>query len=261
MALFVLGDPHLSFSVNKPMDIFGERWKNHADKIKENWINTVSPEDTVVLAGDLSWGISLEEAKKDLAFLHSLPGKKILLRGNHDYWWETLAKMRRFFEENGWDDFSILQNNYIEAEGLAICGTRGWSLDEGGEQDRKILRREAQRLEMSLKSAPAEMEKIAIFHYPPVEGEESLFLDVLKKYHVRLCYYGHLHGRKALEQKPFFKDGIFFRLISCDALGFSPQSINGDLDEICAQKSKIKQFSQKIIGIFRKLFSIFKSKC
>ena len=159
MALYILGDPHLSFSVDKPMDIFGERWKNHAERIKENWLRSVGAEDTVILAGDLSWAISLEEAKADLEFLHRLPGKKILLRGNHDYWWETLAKMKRIFEQNGWEDFAVLQNDCVLTEGVAICGTRGWSLDGGGEQDQKILRREAMRLEMSLKSAPSEAEK------------------------------------------------------------------------------------------------------
>lgn len=261
MALYILGDPHLSFSVNKPMDIFGERWKNHAEKIKENWLSLIKSEDTVILAGDLSWAISLEEARADFEFLHQLPGHKILLRGNHDYWWDTLAKMQRFFDENEWSDFSVLQNNCIIAEGVAICGTRGWGLDESGEQAQKILRREGQRLEMSLKSAPPELKKVVVFHYPPVEGEDSSFLQILKKYQVGLCYYGHLHGPKAYSEAPFEREGIHFRLISCDALAFKPHCISDDLSHFEAEKWKIKQNSQKILGFFRKVFSIFKSKC
>lgn len=254
MALYVLGDPHLSFSVDKPMDIFGARWKNHAEKIKENWIRTVKKEDTVVLAGDLSWGISLNEAKEDLGFLHSLPGKKILLRGNHDYWWETLAKMDRFFKENDWDDFLILQNNCISAEGFAICGTRGWNVDDGSEQDLKILRREAQRLELSLKAAPVGAERIVFFHFPPIGERESPFIPILKKYGVRLCYYGHLHGLKAGNTPIIEKENIQFQLISCDAINFIPKSVSDDFDALFA---KINQNSQKNSGFWRKVLSYF----
>lgn len=254
MALYVLGDPHLSFSVDKPMDIFGARWKDHAEKIKKNWNDTVGKDDTVVLAGDLSWGISLEEAKDDLDFLHTLAGKKILLRGNHDYWWETHAKMQRFFDENGWEDFHILHNTSVFAEGFSICGTRGWNVSEGGEQDQKILRRELQRLEHSLSAAKVDAEKIVFFHFPPMENDVSPFLPILKKYGVRLCYYGHLHGTKALNTAAFEQDGIQFHLISCDAINFTPRCVSDDFQGLIAKNN---QNSQKNHGFWRKVLSYF----
>ena len=150
MAIFVLGDPHLSLASDKPMDVFGARWENHADKIKKAWLAKVKESDTVVLAGDLSWAMSLKEAETDLAFFHALPGRKLLLKGNHDYWWDTVSKMNRFFDEREWDDFSFIFNAAYSVEGVSLCGTRGWDLAASGEQDQKILSRELQRLEHSL---------------------------------------------------------------------------------------------------------------
>lgn len=253
MALYVLGDPHLSLSGEKPMDIFGPRWQDHAKKIKKAWLETVKPEDTVVLAGDISWAMSLKEAEPDLRFFHDLPGKKLLLKGNHDYWWETLAKMNRFLKEREWEDIFFLFNNSYTVEGLTVCGTRGWEVDCFDEQAQKMLPREIQRLEHSLASAPKEGEKVVFFHYPPVVGEQDPFLPVLQKYGVRRVFYGHLHGPKALTTQPIVQNGIEYTLISADALNFSPLLV--------PQKEKIQQNRQKKPSFWSKLLTHFGWKC
>ena len=261
MALFVLGDTHLSFTVNKPMNIFGTGWENHAEKICRLWNQAVTQQDTVVLAGDISWAMTLEEAKADFLFLHQLPGRKIILKGNHDYWWTTAAKLTRFFETNGWNDFSILYNNAAVVENRAICGTRGWNIDLPGEQDQKIIRREVQRLALSLQAAPEDLEKIVFFHYPPVGALGSPFLPLLKKYRVRQCYFGHLHGEAARRMQPFEKDGIRFSLISADALHFQPYKITPDFAGEQTSCGPNHQNGQKEASFWRKLLSLFKSKC
>jgi predicted phosphohydrolase len=253
LAVYVLGDPHLSLSGEKPMDIFGHRWKDHAQKIKEAWEKTVKPEDTVVLAGDISWAMALKDAEADLAFFHALPGKKILLKGNHDYWWETIAKMNRFLEERDWTDLSFLYNNHHLADGFVLCGTRGWEVDRFDEQSQKMIVREVQRLEHSLQSAPEEGEKIVFFHHPPISGGQEPFLPVLKKYGVRRVFYGHLHGTVAASTQPFIKDGIEYTLISADALEFSPHLI--------PKEPQIRQNCQKIRSFWSKLLSHFGWKC
>ena len=257
MSIFVLGDPHLSFSSDKPMDIFGRNWKNHPKKIKKAWNRRVRPQDTVVLAGDISWAMSLKEAEKDLDFLHSLPGRKVLLKGNHDYWWETASKMRTFFKERGWDDIVLLHNNFVVADGVALCGTRGWDITAGGEQDLKMQEREYQRLEHSLRCVPKGMKRIVFFHYPPVDEKNEPYLPLLKKYKVRRCYYGHVHGIKAKETKKIRRKGITFTLVSADALDFKPRRI--------LKKRGKKDFShqncQKNPSFWGKLLSNFKSKC
>ena len=257
MAIFVLGDPHLSFTADKPMDVFGHRWEDHHEKIKKAWLAQVRPEDTVVIAGDLSWAMSLKDAQADLAFFHQLPGKKVLLKGNHDYWWETAAKMNRLFDEMGWEDFSLLYNNAIPAEGVYLCGTRGWEPESTGEQDRKILAREIQRLELSLRSAPKDCEKIVFFHFPPFGGEQAPFEPLLQQYGVRRCYYGHIHGKAALEAVPQERKGINYTLISADALNFKPLKIL----PIEKKLEKNNQNHQKRHGFWAKLLSHFKSKC
>ncbi len=247
MALFILGDPHLSFSADKPMDIFGARWKNHAERLKAAWEAQVSAADTVVIAGDLSWASSLAEAEQDLEFLHRLPGKKLLLKGNHDYWWETATKMRRFFAERGWEDLDLLYNTAVSVEGFALCGSRGWDADGEGEQNKKILARERQRLEISLQALPPEGERIAIFHYPP--GDD--YIALLKEYKISRCYFGHIHGPAAAAAKPYCKEGIEFRLISADALDFKPYLIlpqggNGQ------NRQKWRRFWSKVLLYFKK---------
>ena len=261
MALYVIGDPHLSFSVDKPMDIFGGSWENHPEKLKKAWLETVGPEDTVVLAGDVSWGISLKEAQADFAFLHELPGKKILLKGNHDYWWETASKLRRFFAQQGFDDFELLYNNSISVEGVALCGTRGWEADPETEQDAKMLQREMGRLERSLAAAEPGLTKIVLFHYPPESGDQKPFLPLLKKYDVSLCYFGHLHGLSARKTQFFESDGISFHLISADALAFCPRSITADLADLEKNQAQSHQNGQKKQGFWAKLLSLIRRKC
>ncbi len=260
MALFVIGDPHLSFSVDKPMDIFGGRWTDHPEKLKKAWLENISSEDTVVLAGDLSWGISLKEAEADFAFLHSLPGKKILLKGNHDYWWETASKLRRFFAERGWNDFELLYNNSITAEGVAVCGTRGWEAAPETARDQKMLERELGRLERSLQAAEPGLPRVVFLHYPPMVGKANPFLPLLKQYNVSLCYYGHLHGYPAIRTLQVEDGGMVFRLISADALGFCPRSVTADLEQLAQKTAASHQIGQKIRRFWAKVLSHFLRK-
>ncbi len=257
MSIFVLGDPHLSFSSDKPMDIFGRKWKNHPQKIKKAWCRKVRAQDTVVVAGDISWAMSLKEAEADLAFLHELPGRKILLKGNHDYWWETASKMYRFFKEKGWHDFVLLHNNYVMAEGIALCGTRGWEVSAGSEQDLKMIEREQQRLETSLQAVPKGVKKLVFFHYPPFDGEKDPFLPILKKYKVRRCYYGHVHGPKAEATKTIRKKRILFTLVSADALNFKPLRIVKNR----GKKAFSHQNCQKNPSFWAKVLRLFGHKC
>lgn len=226
MALFVLGDTHLSLGSAKPMDVFGGAWVGYVEKLKEGF-RVVREEDTVVLCGDLSWGMSLQEAEPDFAFLHALPGKKILLKGNHDYWWETTTKMTRFFAERGFSSFDLLHNNCFFYGNVALCGTRGWFLDEEKKgHNEKMMRREMIRLETSLKAA-GNREKYCFLHYPPIyQGYQCTgILELLERYQVKRCCYGHLHGhsmRLAVEGK---RGGTEFDLVSADYLGFVPKKI------------------------------------
>lgn len=236
MALFVLGDTHLSFGVpNKPMDIF-DGWENYQALLEENWRRTIAPEDTVVLAGDISWGMTLQEARADFAFLDALPGEKIILKGNHDYWWNSMKKMTDFFTENGFSTLHILHNNCYPYEGYGICGTRGWVNipPEAGmpgepiQGDAKVLAREQQRLRVSLQAAAAQnLKPIAFLHYPPIfwNSRNELMLSVLHEFGVEHCYYGHLHGRSHQRAMKGWEDGICYHLISGDYLQFMPEKI------------------------------------
>ncbi|MCC8122968.1 MAG: metallophosphoesterase [Oscillospiraceae bacterium] len=223
MALYAIGDTHLSLDCDKPMDVFGGSWTGYVEKLAAGF-RCVSPSDTVVLCGDLSWGMSLAEAKADFDFLNRLPGQKILLKGNHDYWWTTVTKMQRFFTENGFDTLQILHNNCHCYGPYALCGTRGWFYEETG--DRKVFLRELMRLETSLKAA-GEAEKICFLHYPPCyEGYTcGEIMELLERYGVCDCYYGHLHGgshRLAVEGE---RGGVRYHLISADYLQFVPKKI------------------------------------
>ena len=230
MALFVIADTHLSLSADKPMDIF-TGWDNYMERLEKNWRALVSEEDTVVIPGDVSWAMSLENCYADFAFLQKLPGKKILMKGNHDYWWTTKAKMDRFLEENGFDKLQILSNNSFEYENIAICGTRGWIFEQGEKQDQKIIAREAGRLTMSLQDAEKRFpgkEKLVFLHYPPVYGTETneSILQVLKDFGIKRCWYGHIHSggcRFALNGE---YDGVDYKLISADYLKFTPKIIH-----------------------------------
>jgi len=226
MAIFVIADLHLSLgAADKPMDVF-EGWQGYLPKLERNWRTLIAPEDTVVLPGDISWAMSLEDTREDFAFLNALPGKKIILKGNHDYWWTTLNKMNRFLKVNGFDTLQILHNTAIQAEGVFLCGTRGWMSDVQGPEDEKILNREIGRLRMSLEAA-GEGEKLAFLHYPPLyPGQmEGGLANLLKEFGVSRCFYGHLHGVSIRYAVQGEHDGVDYRLISADALKFCPYKI------------------------------------
>lgn len=230
MALYAIGDPHLSFYKPKPMDIFGERWENHAEKLKKGF-EIVQPEDTVVICGDISWGMGLKETLPDFQFLDALPGKKIIVKGNHDYWWTTASKTKAFFAENGIESIEVLFNNSFLYNDIALCGTRGWFFEEetGSAHDKKIMLREVGRLRCSLESA-GEREKLVFLHYPPLYLKYRCpeILLLLREYEVRLCCYGHIHGRgrNAAFQGRF--EGTEYRLVSADHVNFTPVKL---LDE------------------------------
>ena len=228
MSLFAIADLHLSLSVNKPMDIFGERWSNHVEKLTKNWNETVSESDIVVIPGDISWAINFDEAKADFEYINKLNGTKIISKGNHDYWWSTLSKLNSFLAENNFDTIKFLHNNHYAYEKYGICGTRGWINETSVPADAKVLAREAQRLEVSIKSALSEnLEPIVFLHYPPVFGNESNYdiLDVMYKYNVKKCYYGHLHGNAHKYAICGESEGINFNLISADFVQFCPKLV------------------------------------
>jgi len=228
MALFVMGDLHLSLSSDKSMDIFGG-WENYVERIKENWNREVSPEDTVVVPGDISWAMSLKEAVADFRYIHELPGRKIILKGNHDYWWTTAAKMNNFLAENSFDSIFILHNNHYAYESFGICGTRGWINDDSEPADAKVLAREAQRLETSIASAESTgLEPLVFLHYPPLYGNEYNpdLLEVMYRHNIKRCWYGHIHGRKGHQNAVNGeRDGIVFQLVSADYVQFCPVKI------------------------------------
>ena len=227
MALYTIGDLHLSLGSDKPMDVFGEGWSNYVERIREGF-SQLENEDVTVLCGDLSWGMSLEESLPDLQFIHELPGKKILMKGNHDYWWNTAAKMQRFFDEHGLDSLQILHNNCAFYGDVALCGTRGWfyELDTPGGHTEKIRSREAGRLETSLKAAGGKP-IFCFLHYPPLyQGYQCPeILSMLEAYKVELCCYGHLHGPVIRRRQEGKYGNTEFSLISGDYLGFVPKKI------------------------------------
>ncbi len=227
MSLFAIGDPHLSLSVNKPMDIF-RGWTDYTDRLAKNWNAVVGEGDSVVVPGDISWAMNFEEAKKDFGFLHSLNGTKYILKGNHDYWWNTMSKMNKFLVENGFDTIKIIHNNAYSVEGFSIAGSRGWFYDDTAESDKKVILREAGRLRTSLQEASKlKGELIAFLHYPPISANQECeeILSVLKEFPVKRCYFGHLHGFVAPENAKIAWEGIEFNLTSADYLSFVPRLI------------------------------------
>lgn len=224
MSIYTIGDLHLSFEKTKPMNIFGANWDNHEEKIKKDWIAKVKPEDTVIHPGDFSWAMYLKDTVKDFEYLNSLPGKKIMLKGNHEYWWTTVTNMKKFLNEHNFFNIEFIQNNSIEVEDIIICGTRGWSLNnERTEHEKKLIDREALRLELSIKSAIDKGKEIIVFmHYPPVvkQNIDSEFMKVLRKYDIKKCYYAHLHGKSVKDAIQGNIYGIEFKLVSADALDF-----------------------------------------
>lgn len=224
MSIFTISDLHLSFGSDKPMNIF-RGWDNHTERLLANWNRLVGPQDTVVLPGDFSWALKLEETKPDFEFLKKLNGKKIILKGNHDLWWSTVKKLKDFFAENEISQVEILFNNTIIAENHAIAGTRGWFYDDRA--DKKIVAREVGRLEKSLAEAEKTGLPILVFlHYPPVYGNEVCkeIFDVLKNHNIKTVYHGHIHGAGFNNAVKSY-DGVEFKLISCDCIDFTPYFI------------------------------------
>lgn len=230
MAIYTIGDLHLSFNENKPMDIFGENWKNHEKKIENNWMKNVKEEDLVILPGDFSWSMTLKNALEDFKYLNKLPGKKILLKGNHDYWWTTITNMKKFLKDNKIKNIDFLNNNSYEYEKYIIAGTRGWSENENAKDNKKIIDREISRLEMSIKNGiekyGKEKEIIVFMHYPPInkleiiENKISNYIRVMKKYNIKKCFYGHLHAQAIKEAVEGTYYEIDFKLVSADTLEF-----------------------------------------
>ena len=211
------------------MYIFGDNWRGHEEKIKKDWMEKVTDNDLVILSGDFSWSMKLEDTEKDFEFINNLPGKKLLLKGNHDYWWNTVTKMRNFLREKDFKNIDFIYNQGYEFENCIIAGTRGWSLLEE-EGDEKVLNRELARLQASIKDGlqkTKEPKEVIVFmHYPPISNakimakEDAEFVDVMKKYNVKKCFYGHLHGASINEAFEGEFEGIEFKLVSADALDF-----------------------------------------
>lgn len=227
MSLYTLADLHLSLGTDKPMDIF-RGWDNYVRLIEDTWRYLVDDEDVVVIGGDVSWAMKLEETYQDLAFIHSLPGKKIILKGNHDLWFSTKKKVEDYLKEQGFDSIYILFNNCYEYGDYVLCGTRGWINEQGENVDKKILNREAGRLRLSLEAGKKTGKiPIVFLHYPPIFGSNECYeiLDVLHEYQVKRCIYGHLHGQSCKSAINGVRDGIEYQLVSCDFVQFTPQKI------------------------------------
>lgn len=227
--IYTIGDLHLSFGSEKPMDIFSG-WTNHVERLKENWNSKITENDTVILLGDHSWALKLEDSRKDLEFIHKeLNGRKILVKGNHDLWWSTMNKISNFVKENGFTSIEFLFNNAYLVEGISICGTRGWIRENGEEADTKVLNREAGRLEASLQAGQRlGGEIVAFIHYPPIyrSEENTLLTALLKKYGVKRCFYAHLHGGAINGSVNGERDGVRYQLVSADGVGFNPVKVN-----------------------------------
>ncbi len=229
MNIYAIGDLHLSGNVNKPMDIFGDNWQDHGTQIAQNWGRTVDEDDIVLIPGDISWAMTLEEAQVDLEMIHKLPGQKVLIKGNHDYWWHSITQLNNLY-----DNMYFLQNTSYKVGEYAICGTRGWGCpgDVGmDEHNLKIYNREIQRLELSLDHGVRSGCKkiIVMLHYPPTNDrkESSGFIKLFEKYPVTDVVYGHLHGQESFNYSIRGKQGgIEYTLVSADAIGFNPHKIN-----------------------------------
>ncbi len=228
MSLFAIADTHLSFGTDKPMHIFNG-WQDYERRLADNWHRIVQPEDTVVIAGDISWGMDLRQSLPDFRFLHTLPGHKLILKGNHDYWWSTKRKADACFAENGLDTLDILFNNAYVAGNTAVCGTRGWLAESCSAEDRKVLLREAGRLRLSIDAAVSlGKEPVVFLHYPPINADRSWCPEIFEVLHeagIRRCYYGHLHGPSCRTAFNGELDGIHLSLISCDFLEFCPKLV------------------------------------
>lgn len=242
MSLFVLADLHLSSDGSKSMEVFGPRWKDYQTKIEKNWRAVINPEDTVIIPGDISWSLKLEDTLEDFRFLDSLPGTKLIGKGNHDFWWATLSKMQAFFDQNKFETLKILYNNAYRTEDCIVCGTRGWFVEENqqntvGEVDySRIVNREVVRLRLSLEEARKLQEQeadrlpiLVFLHFPPVWNGFICreIVDLLKEYEIKSCYFGHIHGAYYAKRTQEF-EGIDFTLCAADYLNFAPMPVYPD---------------------------------
>ncbi len=228
MGIYVIGDLHLSVAAKKPMDIFSG-WSGHAEKLIASWNSKITGADTVVLVGDTSWGDSIPQAMPDFRLLHNLPGRKLLIKGNHDYWWGSMKKMRDSLDHYGLESIEILHNNSFYVEGKHLCGSRGWIFENGQPHDEKLVRREAIRIEASLKARGTQPgETILFLHYPPLYANQSIerYLELMELYNVSRCYYGHIHGHAHKLAVQGSHCGVAFHMVSADYLGFEPLRIN-----------------------------------
>ncbi|MGN0452746.1 MAG: metallophosphoesterase [Ruminococcus sp.] len=225
MSVFAIADLHLSFGCDKPMDVFSG-WSDYTKRLEQNWRKLVAYEDTVVIAGDISWAMKLEECYEDFSFINSLPGNKLFIKGNHDFWWATKKKINTYLSDNGFDTIEIVFNNSFVRDGIAICGTRGWNYECSGEKDMRILSREVGRLEASIAEAEKTgFEPVVFLHYPPAYDNYVCdeIINVLKAHNIKRCYYGHLHGAGTHRHAVTGDfEGINFKLISCDYTDFYP---------------------------------------
>ena len=225
MAIYVIADLHLSFNTNKPMDIFGLNWQNYEEKIKQDWLAKVKEEDLVILPGDFSWAMYLDETEKDFEYINNLPGKKILLKGHHDYWWTTVTSMRNYIKEKNFKNIDFLYNNSYEYENKIIVGTRGWILSEE-QEDKRLTKREVDRLELSIKDGISkygeDKEILAFMHYPPITKSyiNTDYINIMKKYNIKKCFYGHLHAGSISDAVEGINNEIEFKLVSADGLDF-----------------------------------------
>lgn len=231
MALYTISDLHLPLGVDKPMNIFGSAWENYVERLRDNWQSVVSDEDTVVLGGDFSWATYLDEARADFEFIDKLRGRKILLKGNHDYWWETATKLRKYVVQNAWENIFFLHNNFYTEGDIAICGTRGWVVPQlmKNADDKRIYERELGRLRLSVESAKKSgAQKIYVFlHYPPVLADRATnpMTKFLEEEHIECCYFGHIHKSSVKNAFCGTLNSVEYRLCSGDYLGFMPIKI------------------------------------
>ena len=224
MAIYAISDLHLSFNTDKPMDIFG--WDKYEEKIREDWISKVASDDLIILPGDFSWEMKLDRTYKDFEFISNLPGKKLLLKGNHDYWWTTLKSMRSFLKQNNMENIDFIYNNSYEFENVIITGTRGWNLIPETKEDEKIKKREIIRLENSIKDGIRNFGEnkdiIVCMHYPPIlkDNKNNEFTELLEKYNVKCCIYGHLHGKSHVNVFDGIYNNVNYKMVSCDYTNF-----------------------------------------
>ena len=228
MKVYAISDLHISSAGDKPMDVFGEKWVGYIEKIKSDWENKVTDDDIVLISGDLSWAMKLENAVKDLLTFSNLKGKKVVIRGNHDYWWNGIGKVRSSLPQ----DFYALQNDSVKFDNLIICGSRGWSLEDNTEQDKKLVAREVERFRLALKDADKKREQgdklVCMIHYPPfnINRENSPFTELFEEFKVDAVIYGHLHGKDCKAELYYNKNGIGYYLTSCDLVGHKLIEIN-----------------------------------